>query len=76
MARIYGKTGQTEEAVRCYTLNNAFAEFREHEKGSIEKGKLADLVVLGGDPWTVPPEEIGGLEILRTVVGGADVWRT
>ena len=64
-----------EEAVRCYTLNNAYAEFCEHEKGSIEKGKLADLVVLGGDPWEVQPEKIGELEVLRTVVGGEDVWR-
>jgi hypothetical protein len=65
-----------EEAVTCYTLNNAYAEFKEHEKGSIEKGKLADLVVLGGDPWTVAPEAMGKLEVLRTVVGGTDVWRT
>jgi len=63
-----------DEAVTCYTLNNAYAEFREHDKGSIEKGKLADLVVLGGDPWDVSPEKIAGLEVLRTIVGGTDAW--
>jgi predicted amidohydrolase YtcJ len=59
-----------EEAVRAYTVNGAWVEFAESSKGTIEPGKLADLVVLDRDIFTVPPEEIGGAKIRLTVFDG------
>ena len=59
-----------EEAIRAYTLNSAYASFEENIKGSIEAGKLADLVVLGADPTRVPIEEIQHIPVQATVVGG------
>lgn len=58
------------EALRCYTLDAAYAAFEENIKGSITPGKLADFVVLSGDPLTVPAEQISQLRVLHTFVGG------
>ncbi len=63
-----------EEAVRAYTLSGAYAEFAEHVKGSLEVGKLADLVVLSHDLFTIAPDEIPSVEILYTIVGGKIVY--
>jgi predicted amidohydrolase YtcJ len=63
------------QALRSYTLNNAYAEFEEHDKGSITPGKLADLVVLSRDIMIIPEEEIRGTRIVYTIVGGQVVWR-
>jgi hypothetical protein len=59
-----------EEAIRSYTLSNAFAAFEEDDKGSLEVGKWADLVVLSNNLLTCPDEEILDTEIRMTVVGG------
>ena len=59
-----------EEALRSYTINNAYAAFEEHLKGSIEPGKLADLVVLSKDIMTIPEDEIPTAEPIYTIVGG------
>jgi hypothetical protein len=59
-----------EEAVRGYTLDAAFASFDEAVKGSLEPGKLADLVVLDGDLFKMPPRRIPETEVLMAVVGG------
>jgi predicted amidohydrolase YtcJ len=58
------------EAVYSYTLANAFAAFEEKDKGSITKGKLADLVVLDKDLLKCSDEEILQAKVLLTVVGG------
>jgi hypothetical protein len=63
-----------EEAVRCYTINNAFASFAEDERGSITPGKLADLVVLDNDPFSVEPSTIGGVRVEMTVMDGEIVF--
>jgi predicted amidohydrolase YtcJ len=59
-----------EEALMSYTLNSAYAAFQEGEKGSITRGKLADIVVLSKDIMTIPAEEILDTEVLYTIVGG------
>ena len=59
-----------EEAIRVGTVNGAYAGFDEHRKGSIEAGKLADLVVLGKDPREVDPHELIKIPVERTMVGG------
>lgn len=63
-----------EEALRAYTATGAFASFEEAQKGTIEAGKLADLVLLDRDLTRIPPESIRDTEILRTFVGGRQVF--
>jgi predicted amidohydrolase YtcJ len=59
-----------EEAIAAYTMGSATAAFDEQRKGSIERGKLADLVVLDRDLTTIDPDGIVDTEVLATVVGG------
>lgn len=59
------------EALRSYTVNNAFAAFEERWKGSIETGKLADIVVLDRDILQVPDSALPGAQVDLTIVGGA-----
>ena len=63
-----------EDALESITVWPAYAAFMENEVGSISVGKLADFVVLDRDIMTVPPEEILGTRVLRTVVGGRSVY--
>ena len=58
------------EAVAAYTSGSAFAEFQEGEKGTIARGKLADLVILSDDVFSIPPASIKDVKVLTTVVGG------
>ena len=58
------------EAIRVGTLHGAHASFEENDKGSIEAGKLADLVVLGQDPTEVDPSTLIDIPVERTMVGG------
>jgi predicted amidohydrolase YtcJ len=59
-----------EEALRTYTLNNAFAAFEEKEKGSLMPGKLADVTILSKDIMRIPEDEIPSAKVLYTIVGG------
>lgn len=59
-----------EQALRSYTINNAYAAFEEDFKGSLTAGKLADLVVLSADILTVPQDEILETTIDYTILGG------
>jgi hypothetical protein len=64
-----------EQAIAAYTINGAFATFEEDQKGSIREGKLADLVVLSHDVFTIPPEEIHKARVTLTIAGGREVYR-
>jgi hypothetical protein len=63
-----------EEALRVGTLNGAYASFEEKMKGSIEPGKLADLVVLGRDLLREDPLSLIDVPVERTMVGGKWVF--
>jgi len=63
-----------EEAIRVGTIHGAYASYEENVKGSIELGKLADLVVLGRDPFKTDPTQLINIPIERTMVGGKWVW--
>ena len=68
---LYPQQGMTRiEALRSYTIDNAYSAFVEDLKGSISVGKLADLVVLSWDILTVPVVEIPEIQVDMTIVGG------
>lgn len=62
-----------EEAVRAHTIDAAFSIRAEDRLGSIEAGKLADLVVIDGDPFSAP-DAIGEMEIWMTMLAGTTVF--
>jgi len=62
------------QALALYTVNAAYASFEEDIKGSISPGKLADIVVLSGDPTEVPPERIKDIKVEMTIIGSKVVW--
>jgi len=63
-----------EAALRAMTLDAAWQCHSDHEVGSLEKGKLADFVVLDADPRVVAPAEISKIRVLETWVGGVRVF--
>jgi predicted amidohydrolase YtcJ len=63
-----------EEAVRAYTSSCAYAEFAEKNKGTLEPGKLADVVVLTHDIFSIDPAEIQQASAVHTIVGGRVVY--
>lgn len=65
-----------EEAIRVGTMNGAYASFEERRKGSIEAGKLADLVVLGRDPLKEDPSTLVTIPVERTMTGGRWVFES
>jgi predicted amidohydrolase YtcJ len=64
-----------DDAIKAYTLNAAFAGHREKTEGSLEVGKLADLIVISQDLFKVDPLKIGETKVLLTMVGGRVVYR-
>ncbi len=63
-----------DQAIAAYTSGAAFAEIAEKTKGELVPGKWADLVVLDRDITQIPPKEILGTKVLRTVVAGKTVY--
>lgn len=63
-----------EEALKGFTVNGAYAGFSEGIKGSLEAGKLADIVVLDTDLFKVPPDRVKDVRALLTIVGGEVVF--
>lgn len=64
------------EAVQAYTMGSAYAEFQEEEKGSITVGKLADMVLLSDDIFTIDAAKIRDVKVLKTIVGGKIVYES
>jgi predicted amidohydrolase YtcJ len=64
------------EAIRVYTINGAYVGKDEDILGSIEPGKLADIIVLDRDILTVDPEELLELQVLKTIVDGKIVYES
>ena len=64
------------DAIRVYTWNGAYLGKDEDELGSIEPGKLADLIVLDKDPLTIPPEDLKEIKVLLTIVDGKVVYES
>ena len=64
-----------EEALRSYTINAAYAAFEENIKGSLIKGKLADVTVLSQDIMTIPEEDILSTKVIYTIVGGKVLYK-
>ena len=75
--RVFGadEAISIEEAIAGYTIKGAYLGFEEDIKGSLEPGKLADMVVLSDDILTIDPEEIMDIEIEQTYVGGELVYQ-
>jgi predicted amidohydrolase YtcJ len=65
-----------EQALKMYTINNAYASFEEDIKGSIEPGKLADLIVISEDFLTCPEDKIKEIKVEMTMVGGETVYES
>ena len=54
------------------TYNGAWTTFDEKERGSLEAGKIADMVVLSANPYEVPVETLGDIKVERTLLQGVD----
>lgn len=65
-----------EDAIKAYTLGAAFAGHREITEGSIEAGKLADLIILSQDLFKIKPDQISRTEVSLTMVGGKVVYQS
>lgn len=63
-----------EQSIKSYTWTPAYAEFAEHKKGSIEVGKLADIVILDKNLFEIPPKELLNTNVLYTIMDGKIVY--
>jgi predicted amidohydrolase YtcJ len=68
------QTIDLETAIRGYTINGAYANFVEQNRGSITPGKYADLVMLSDDLFRIPADKIKDAKAVWTMVGGKEVW--
>jgi len=73
---VPGERISLADAVKGYTLGAAYAGHREKEEGSLEAGKLADLIVVDRDLFKIEPSEIGKTVVLLTMVGGRVVYES
>ncbi|MGH9538355.1 MAG: amidohydrolase [Terriglobales bacterium] len=75
-AFVPGERISLQDAIKAYTLGAAFAGRREKTEGSLEPGKLADLIVLSQDLFEIKPNQIAQTEVLMTMVGGKTVYHS
>ncbi len=71
---IPGQKITVEESVRAYTVGSAYAEFAEHNKGTLAPGKLADMVILSQDIFRINPVEIERTKVRLTIMDGRVVY--
>jgi predicted amidohydrolase YtcJ len=71
-----GEAISLEKAIEGYTINAAYASFEEDIKGSIEVGKLADIIVLSENLFQIPANKVKDAEVLLTIVGAKEVYRS
>lgn len=64
------------DAIRMYTIDAAYAGFEEYIKGSIERGKLADIIVLSDDVLSVPIDDIKDIKVEMTIIDGKIVYKS
>ena len=64
-----------QDALTCYTVNNAYAGFQENKLGMLKAGMLADFAVLSEDLFRIAPEKIREVKILLTVIGGKELYK-
>lgn len=65
-----------EEALRCYTIANAYAGFEEKKLGKIKKDYLADFVILSDNIFEIAPESIRNTKVLQTIINGKEVFNS
>jgi predicted amidohydrolase YtcJ len=65
-----------EDGIKAYTLGAAFAGRREKEEGSLEPGKLADLIIVDQDLFKIPASQVNKTQVLLTMVGGKTVYQS
>jgi predicted amidohydrolase YtcJ len=63
-----------EQAIRFYTINNAYLTFEEDKKGSLEPGKFADFIVLDRDILSCPLDEVKDIQVEQTYLGGKRIY--
>jgi predicted amidohydrolase YtcJ len=63
-----------QDAIAAYTMGSAYAEFQERDKGSIEPGKLADMVLVDRDVLSIPPAQIRDAHVITTWLGGKEIY--
>lgn len=63
------------EALKAITINAAYQYSEQSSKGSIEPGKLADLVILSGNPLTVQPDNIKDIKVVETIKEGKSIYK-
>ena len=61
-----------QDALRMCTFNGYFTSFDDKERGSLEKGKIADMVILSDNPYEIPKEEIGNIRVEKLILAGKD----
>ena len=69
------QTIDLETAIRGYTINGAYANFFEANRGSVTVGKYADLVMVSDDLFKIPADKIKDARVVWTMVGGKEVWK-
>jgi predicted amidohydrolase YtcJ len=73
---IPDQTIDLETAIRGYTINGAYANFVEANRGSIVPGKYADLIMLSDNLFSISPDKIKDARVLLTLVGGREIYRS
>lgn len=64
-----------EQALRCYTVNNAYAGFHENKTGTLRAGMLADFIILSDNILEIAPEKIRDVKVVKTIINGNEVYK-